>query len=63
MPLENNTEELLSNYNKEVTKTARGTYLQAEALARELNASIINTEEKQLILFNVIGILVNGLKK
>jgi hypothetical protein len=63
MPPETKTDELLGNYHKEVTKTARVVYLQAEALGRELNASIINVEEKQLILLNVIGILVNGLKK
>ena len=51
------TEALLQNYRKEVEKTARTIYLQAIALKKELNSSMINTEDRLTILMHSISIL------
>jgi len=51
------TEALLSNYRKEVEKLARGIYLQAVAIKREIDFSKINPEDKSAILVNCINLL------
>jgi len=51
------TEALLTNYKKEVEKLARGIYLQAVAIKREIDLSKINPEDKSAILVNCINLL------
>jgi len=51
------TEALLTNYRKEVEKLARGIYLQAVAIKREIDLSKINPEDKSAILVNCINLL------
>jgi hypothetical protein len=51
------TEALLTNYRKEVEKLARGIYLQAVAIKREIDFSKINPEDKSAILVNCINLL------
>jgi len=57
------TETLLAEYDKAVKKTARAVYLQAEALKRELDSSIINPEDKNTIMLHCIAMLVNKTAK
>ena len=51
------TEAILQNYRKEVEKTARTIYLQAIALKKELKSSMINPEDRLIILMHSISIL------
>lgn len=51
------TEQILSQYKKEVEKVARGAYLQAIAVKNEVLASRINPEDRQAILLHCINLL------
>ena len=51
------TEAILANYRKEVEKLARGLYLQAVAIKKELDLSQVNPEDKAAILVNCINLL------
>jgi len=51
------TEELLKDYRRGVEKIARGAYLQAIALKREIENNGLNTEDQQAILLHCIGLL------
>ena len=61
--MDQRTEALLVDYDKAVKKTARSVYLQAEALKRELDSSIINQEDKSTIMLHCIAMLVNKATK
>lgn len=52
------TEQLLQDYRKSVEKLARGVYLQAIALKRELDNSAINPEDKHKLLLHCINLLI-----
>jgi hypothetical protein len=56
--MDQKSQQLLLEYEKEVKKTARTVYLQAEAIKKELNLSVINPEDKDTIILHVIGMLV-----
>lgn len=58
MSMDQKSQQLLLDYEKEVKKTARTVYLQAEAIKKELNLSVINPEDKNTIIMHVIGMLV-----
>lgn len=51
------TEELLKEYKKSVQKLARGLYLQALALRRDLDDSGANQEDKDEILMHCINLI------
>jgi hypothetical protein len=61
--MDGKTEALLADYDKAVKKIARNVYLQAEALKRELDSSIINPEDKNTIMLHCISMLVNKSSK
>jgi hypothetical protein len=61
--MDQKSEALLAEYDKAVKKTARNVYLQAEALKRELDSSIINPEDKNTIMLHCIAMLVNKANK
>lgn len=51
------TEELLKDYRRGAEKIARGAYLQALALKREILNNGLNPEDQQAILIHCIGLL------
>lgn len=51
------TEELLKDYRRGAEKIARGAYLQALALKREIESNGLNIEDQQAILIHCIGLL------
>lgn len=51
------SEALLQTYKKEVEKLARGVYLQAISIKKEIETSKINKEDKTTLLINVISLL------
>jgi hypothetical protein len=51
------SEVLLQTYKKEVEKLARGVYLQAISIKKEVETSRINPEDKMSILINIISLL------
>jgi hypothetical protein len=57
--MDQKSQQLLLEYEKEVKKTARTIYLQAEAIKKELSLSVINPEDKNTIIMHVIGILLD----
>lgn len=61
--MDQKTGALLAEYDKLVKKTARTVYLQAESLKKELDSSIINSEDKNTILLHCIAMLVNKTTK
>jgi hypothetical protein len=51
------TEQLLTQYKKEVEKVARGAYLQAIALKNEVLTSKLNPDDRLGILIHCISLL------
>ncbi len=51
------SEALLQTYRKEVEKVARGAYLQAIAIRKDVDFSKVNPEDKAIILLNCINLL------
>lgn len=57
------TEELLKDYRRGAEKIARGAYLQAIALKREILNNGLNPEDQQAILIHCIGLLATNEQK
>ena len=55
--MDHRTEELLKDYRRGVEKVARGAYLQAIGLKREIQNNGLNIEDQQAILIHCIGLL------
>jgi hypothetical protein len=55
--MDSKSEELLRDYKKSVQKLARGLYLQAIALRKELDHSAANQEDKDEILMHCINLI------
>lgn len=55
--IDQKTEAILYNYRQGVEKLARGLYLQALALRKELNTSKINEEDRLKIMMHVVNLI------
>lgn len=57
------TEELLKDYRRGAEKIARGAYLQALALRKDIFNNGLNPEDQQAILIHCIGLLATTEQK
>ena len=57
--MDQKSEQLLLVYRKQVEQTARKVYLEAKAIAREINESKLNPEDRDRIRLHIISILAD----